>query len=312
MRALHTVLLSTLAVTGTAQGHVPFPESNATWLEYHSWLFSDGIGDTYTNCTREITFGNDTVIAGTSYHQLFSTGACVEQMIFPPLTQWNYTEPLALYMIFRQDITARQVFLFNHHDGLEYLLYDFSIGTGTYPATFNNLLYPNMEVVRIDSVPLADGWHQRWTTNEQALASDSVRVIEGIGSTFGLLGAMIGPFESGSTLGCFTHNDSVVWTNPFLLGDPICSLAMSITSPAHPPAGIAVGPNPFDDAFAIQLPTGTGAARYRLLAIPGVLVAHGAIDGTIAVPRGTPAGCYVLEVLDAEGRVLGRERLIKR
>ncbi|MBK8341468.1 MAG: T9SS type A sorting domain-containing protein [Flavobacteriales bacterium] len=312
MRTLHTILLSALASVSTAQGYIPFPESNATWLEYHGWLFSDGIGDTYTNCTREITFSNDTVIAGTGYHQLFSTGACVEQMIFPPLTQWNYTEPLALYMIFRQDIPARQVFLFNHHDGLEYLLYDFSIGTGTYPATFNNVIFPSLEVVRIDSVPLADGWHQRWTTGEQALGSDSVRVLEGIGSTFGLLGAMIGPFESGSTLGCFTHNDSVVWSNPFVPGDPICSLAMAIPAHASPTTEIAVVPNPFHEAFDVQLPRGTGTARYRLFTMLGVLVAQGSINGPVAVPSGTRAGCYVLEVTDAAGSFLGRERVIKR
>jgi hypothetical protein len=37
----------------------------------------------------------------------------------------------------------------------------------------------------------------------------------------------------------------------------------------------------------------------------------GALNGTITVPWATPAGSYMLEVTDLQGRVLGRSRLIK-
>lgn len=312
MRTTITLAFFPVALCTSAQGYIPFPEGDATWMENHGWLNSGGgMNDSYVTCAREVSFGTDTTIGAVSYHRLYVTGFCADQLIFPPLSTTYYWEPTTLFLTFRQDIPAKQVILYDPNDGLEHVLYDFNMGLGTYPQTWNNVSYPIMQVIRVDSVQLADGWHEVYNTDMPDLGPDSVRVIEGIGSTFGLTAWMMTPFENHERLTCFTHHDSIVWTNPAVPGDPVCSLEMAVTAQREQRSGAVVSPMPFIDGFTVRLPAGVASANYRLFSATGHLVQEGRLDGVTEITVEAPGGCYVLDIADAVGGPLARQRLIK-
>lgn len=312
MKNLFTLPLLALGLEAEAQAYIPFPESDATWLENHGWLnYTGGINDSYVTCTREVAFGTDTTISGVDYHRLYSTGFCADQLIFPPLTTVFYPEPTSLLLIFRQDVPAKLVIAYDPNDGLEHPLYDFNMGLGTYPQTWNNPSYPTMQVIRMDSVQLADGWHRVYHTDMPDLGPDSVRVIEGIGSNFGLKTPMLTPFENHDRLLCFTHHDSIVWTNPIVPGDPMCSLAMTIEANAIQSEAVRISPMPFTTSFMIELPAWVPDGSYRLYSLSGGLLGEGELGHLSHIAPPVPAGSYLLEVFGAQARLIARQVLVK-
>lgn len=200
------VLLSVIVTTWSTLGqspYRPFPEEFATWQETHSWLQPYGSNFAWHTCYRSITFAGDTAVDGLSYHRLVQSGSCSFQEITtsPPGDYGSYGEPEALVALIRQDAAARKVYVYDPQSSVDTLLYDFDLATGSYPSTFTNPSPGGLLVVGQDSVELGDGWHRRW-----ALGYDSsafCHVIEGVGSTYGLLTWLIPPFENAEQLDCF-------------------------------------------------------------------------------------------------------------
>jgi hypothetical protein len=136
-------------------------------------------------------------------------------------------------------------------------------------------------------------------------------VIEGIGGNFGLTAALVTPFENHERLLCFTHHDSIVWINPAVPGDPMCSLSMAVADRPLPPEGVVVSPMPFTDAFEVRMPADAALATYRIFMASGQLVMEGTLHNGGSLALDAPAGCYHLELSDRGGSILARQRLIK-
>ena len=172
-----------------------------------------------------------------------------------PGCPWSggYTEPTALLGFMRQDIDNRQVLWYDPYLDEESLLYDFNMGLGTYPLTYSNPGGSSIPVTAIDSVLLSDGYHKRWVLDTPN-ANDSTFVIEGVGSSFGLINPMLVGIESGTTLGCFARNDSLMYQHPQLTGST-CDMHVGFAAPISTKAPVLF-PNPGTDHLSISLPQG--------------------------------------------------------
>lgn len=298
----------------------PFPESNAGWVEEHGWLQPlMECGDyEYISCTRPVYFGADTVIGGNLYHRLLTHGLCYWQLTDPTQTlpPWcsgtsgYYAEPGHEFAYIRQDTMERKVYIFDVQTGAEELLYDFTISTGPYPATYNNPYPGNVSVVALDSMELNDGWHRTWVLGWEvggSIDSAFCKVIEGIGSTYGILSTLAPPFENGDWLECH----AVAGNGIYPLGSTGCNLAVGIAPQAQwPVIDMTIQPNPTDRLVTV---TGEfqGKAAYRVMDPSGRLLKQGYLDdGRIDLEPLAPS-LYVVQILSAEGRQIATARILK-
>lgn len=245
MRILTPILLLATA-TLQAQSYRHFPEADVAWNETHSTItVAPGGAFAWVDCERVVHFASDTVINGTTYHQLWSRGSCHGYEIPFMTDPWDYDEPDALALLFRQDTVARQVIAYDTLAAQEQLWYDFSLGLGPYPATIDNQLVGDLQVVALDSMELNDGWHDTWVLGmvQNGILVDSAfcTVIEAVGSTFGtvLPYGITMPFEWSDVLNCQVVDSVTVF--PF--GGGPCDLAVG-TPERDAIAAIGAFPNP--------------------------------------------------------------------
>lgn len=310
-----TTLLSVLVTTTLfAQSpYRPFPESNAGWVESHSWLMGEGSGFTYYTAMRTIAFANDTSIAGTVYHQLRSRGEGTWQTTIIPFEYGTFTEPDVVFVRFRQDTDARKVYAYDILLQQEVLWYDFTLGLGDYPPTYDQQLDDGtIQVVALDSMELNDGWHRTWVlaAQYQGNQQDSAfcTIIEGVGSTLGLrtVYGLTPPFEWGDNLNCHSVNDYT--TYPF--GDSVCDLTMAVDAkPATVPA-LACFPNPASRSVTLigNVPQGT---RYDVFNGCGVLVLSGTLRSNSIDVGSLAPGPYAISTRTGDGTPLGIARMMK-
>ena len=156
----------------------PFPDSNAVWtVTYNS-------SDCYLFGTPQqiyqYEYATDTLITGTSYHQLVRTHSCAG------CCGGNVDGYVGAL---RQDTTARKVFFIPSWGMDEYLLYDSLLQPGD---TLHSFLcaYP-MVLTTIDTLPTAAGPRRRFNYN----GCWNYEIIEGVGSPQGIIGG--GGVDSG-------------------------------------------------------------------------------------------------------------------
>lgn len=320
-RTTTTLVLLGLCIQVNAQSpYRPFPEGDAGWVEGHGWLAPNGSCSDfqYDDCERSVYFGADTVIDGTVYHTLLTHGLCHWQLIMPyqPSPPWcqnwagTYPEPRSVFAFLRQDTAERRVYVFDTYLGTEALLYDFSIGLGPYPLTYNNPYPDALSVVALDSMELNDGWHRTWVLGWGVggnMDSAFCTVIEGVGSTFGVLAGLAPPFENSEALYCQQVSGNTV----FPLGDEGCDLNVGSGAIATPrPHFMLAYPNPtkgpvtitgelpFDATYVVMDPFGRMVGRGRL------------VEHYIDLSGSAPAP-YLIRIQDGNGRSLSTLRVLK-
>jgi len=225
MKKFYLLIFSIFAFLSVkSQQNFPLPSENPFWTESHASLwtctYSNECGGYYCTCTTPVYYKTDTVINGLTYNRLYSRGVC--HAIFaggPPVGNcpftFNYTNPESLFAIIRQDTLNKTVFIW---DGVnDTLLYDFNnILVGQpYPPTYNNPIQNNLVVVSEDSLLLNHMYVKKWNLamSFEGVVTDSafVSIIEGIGSSFGILANLVPPFENGDELLCFSKDNLVYY-----------------------------------------------------------------------------------------------------
>jgi len=261
-----------------AQNYKPFPESNAFWVEQHGWLQSGLCGFEYHNCTDPVYFGNDITINSLVYHTLMYRQVCSAEYVGgppppPPPCVWMsyYNVPPVIFAYIRQDSVARKVFIYDAANNQDTLLYDFNLSAGSpLPQTYNNPMYPNVIVSSIDSILLIDGYHMRYNLGIGSTI-DSASIIEGIGSTFGLIAPLVPPFENGDALLCFSKNNFTIYPNA-----PVaCDLTVGIPSKENEQL-LSIYPNPANDFVYIR--NVTSPIKVTVLSSYGTVVYQTSIE----------------------------------
>ncbi len=299
MRHRYTLIFTVLTSALIAQSpYRPFPEGNAAWVEYHDWLEANIPSDDFIGCTRTIEFGTDTVLGDSTYHRLRSRGAGTGTQTFPPNNSWPVVEPSHTLCFFRQDVAARQVFVYDTLAQQEVLWYDFNLGLGDYPQTWDQPFDDGyVQVVALDSMLLNDGWHRTWGLGLVGMSMAYCTIVEGVGSTYGLntTQGLLPPFEQGDQLTCHSRESLPVYP----LGAAECDLSVGLAAGAPAPARMRIFPNPATDRVQVF---GANAAdsRYALMDLMGNAVQHGLLTGSIDIRPLVP-GVYVLRITDTHG-----------
>ncbi|MFZ1688663.1 MAG: hypothetical protein WAU70_14640 [Flavobacteriales bacterium] len=310
---LVTILFAVIASSGlySQSPYRAFPESDAGWSENHNTI--SGGGSDWTDCQRTIVTWGDTVFMGTVYHRLRVRGVCSVQPIVPPFDPddyYSYTEPWSDLYYFRQDTSTRKVYVFDTDQQQELLWYDFSIGLGPYPVTVGNE-FTQCYVVALDSMELNDGWHRTWVlgvfNGVEIMDSAYCKVIEGVGSTFGLAPdyGFEPPFEWSDDLYCHIVADSTVFPS----GANECFLATSVQDLGDEQA-ITIVPNPASTSISLQggfLPD----QHYEILDAQGTLIRQGRLHGSLIDLTQIAAGLYMLHLGDVDDVTRAAVRFVK-
>jgi len=150
----------------------------------------------------------DTLIAGSTYAVMVSdlipttTGACC---------QIPMVEPIAYI---REDSSARKVYLRTDLITTDSLLYDFGLQVGdTLKGYFGATAALPLAVISIDSALVNGTYHKRLNFDTSAVCLRSA-MIEGVGSTNGLLACDHGYFQLGRWLQCLTTGGVVQFFAP--------------------------------------------------------------------------------------------------
>ncbi len=284
----------------------PFPDSNAVWtISASGCCTSNCPGPPFPNpVIYEYKFSyfieNDTVLNSLVYHKLYQSGwwrsYCSSG--FPPAT-WA---PLSKNYqgAYRQDTALRKVY-WAAHNAQECLLLDFTMQVGdTVQGCFS--CPPFLTVTSIDSVQVGGNYCKRWNLS----GSYPVSLIEGVGSTAGLLEPMC-PFEYSGTLLCFARSGQVVYPDTATS----CDLLTAIKS-REPSYFFSIEPNPFSEETYVRT---AGELQMANVIIQNMLgeekvLMKGISGNEIHLKRGDlPAGIYILRITE-NGAMIGTKKII--
>lgn len=240
------------AKINVAQLYQPFPTDSSMWREW-AYDVDASYNDTWD---YQYFIEGDTIIAGNNYHKILYTGTYHHVS----WTSYSINYVNQYKGAFRED-TAKHILFFPYGDTTEYVLYDFNLSIGdTLTQSYLNSFGSGNWVSAIDSILVGGQYHKRYhISNDTAAASwnlNYVSFIEGVGSTFGLLGLGGGSlwpvFERESHLSCYTHNGITEYTdstttscNPIIIG-------VTEQSDETP---ISIFPNPTTGIINLKTPT---------------------------------------------------------
>ena len=195
-KLLFSVFLLLFSYTGFCQDYFPMPANNATW-RYRSKIVDDIV-----NISDFMLFlnGQDTVIFGNTYHQIFSRNSNQAGPLGfdPPIVAINATIPDVYFGGIRE--IGKKVYFFS--GGSEQLIFDFNAVVGSYIPAYTGTI----RVVSIDSILIGSIYHKRYKTTDS-----TYYVIEGVGSSRGLIPGL----NDGSGLiifHCYTHQPDTSWS----------------------------------------------------------------------------------------------------
>lgn len=258
MKNIFTFFSVFIFLQTVAQEYQPIPESDAVWIQA-SFLYSMNDHE-HTTITNPLSFGEDTLISGESYHTL--QGHQIVEWVDGWGDPQNYqtgTYTVQNYKFrFRQDAPSKKVYAWA--EGRDTLLYDFDLTVGQiYPQTLLNVNYPNLKVMGEDSVQLLDGvYHKKWLLGTDSADSGYISLIEGVGATSGFSLMMYPLFEQSGAILCLKESDVQLyenWSNIGLIApeySELCEANVSIDKITLNETTIHIWPNPMIDQIHIR------------------------------------------------------------
>ncbi len=233
---IFTIFLSSTFTRAQTNIYHAFPDSNAYWSET-SWFVTFPSFCHVINIQTIYIFG-DTILGTNTYHKIFKYGY-ISSTNCP--SQGNYYTKYYLGAL-RQDTIQKKVYYYPSTSSNEELLYDFNLTIGdTLPISFN--MGQQDTVYSIDSVLIGNSYRKRFIlksiNNTFPPPDTSYAIIEGVGSTFGLLSTMDISSESGSVLICFADNGQYYPANSN------CLLSVNVSEINNQPINVTIVPNPF-------------------------------------------------------------------
>jgi len=287
--------LTVLLVQSQTSVYHPFPDSNACWNVNMSqgMCFMGGfISEDYS-----LTISGDTVINSQTYHKL--TTPFVQATITGGCTQQNFA---GYQGAFRQDIAGRKVYFVPPTLSTEQLLFDFTMEIGDtvkgYLAAFNS---PADTVVETDSVLIGADYRKRWLTNP----CYDIYLIEGIGSTFGLLKPSPGCATDMDyySLTCFSQDGQTLYPEPSVE----CQLITSINNIDPISDAVQIYPNPSNGSITIGFDKPETIKELRLTDMTGKIILQKQLNNQPKVNIDKlPGGTYLLTIVDRKNSISTR------
>lgn len=248
-----------------AQNNFPTPSDNPFWLESHSlkWACSTqgtyGLCDGYIcRCDRPVYYKSDTIINGNTYNRLYTRGICSGDYYSPAPAgcpqYFYYNEPEWLLATIRQDTSNNIVYIRDDNQNTDVVLYDFNLQVGqVYPNTYNNNSTDTLVVVSEDSIMIGNSYARKWElgikSNDSIAWPGYVSIIEGVGSTFGIVSPLALPFENNHWLSCYSLDDIVLYPD----STAYCDKSIGIKSMDQEKLTFSLYPNPTKNYLNISI-----------------------------------------------------------
>ncbi|MBK7173575.1 MAG: T9SS type A sorting domain-containing protein [Bacteroidales bacterium] len=272
------------AISQTSLYH-PFPDSNATWnFDYTQAQCMFGFGfEEYS-----ITLSGDTTINGTSCQKLTvpfvdfsSLGSC------SPYNTPGYKGAI------REDEQQRKVYFIAPSETTEQLLYDFNLLLGdTIQGVLSTFTFSPAIVESIDSVKIGETYRKSWNINNWY----GISIIEGLGSSFGLIQPTPGYITDASTfvLNCFRQDGITLYPDNTIPCGLITSIPIFNNCDDH----CKVFPNPSKGSFTIWQESGESLENVFIVNMPGNIVfQRSEIQSPNLTINGITPGIYLLQVV---------------
>jgi len=288
---------STLTISAQTSVYHPFPESNACWnIQYvlsQCWM---GTSDE----NYSIIISGDTNINSLNYHKL--TTPYVQFYTYGSCTQQNFP---GYKGAIRQDTANRKVFFVPPSDSAEQLLYDFTMQVGDtvkgYTQNFILTSVPDI-VLSVDSVLVGNDFHKRWKINAEYL----IYLIEGVGSTFGLIEPSPGSAIDvpGYHILCFQQNGMTLFPDT----TDNCQIITSINSNEAKSDQIKVFPNPSNGLFTVEFDQPVNISEVQVADMLGNIVYQENTNNKKQIHiDNLPSGIYILTVIDKDKKKINKK-----
>ncbi len=293
---LFTLFFSLFANAQTSV-YKPFPGINSFWTlgeSFYCWTgVPSGVGTGYS-----IKVSTDTVISSATYHKLII-----------PYLKWDSTNctfasiTTNIYRgCIREDTVAKKVFYVYPTLTTEKLLYDFNLQVGDTVLGVLETFWPKDTVISIDSVQTAGaggGWHKRWFIN----SCYNIYVIEGVGSTYGLIedSPGCGPDNTWRELYCMNASTYIY---PAISDcDAITSMPESIKETT-----LQIFPNPSFGKFQLALDNKVLKQKPVLMIYNafGQLILKQELSTTEIDLSPSPKGIYFIKIQTGENNYSGK------
>ena len=282
-----------------SQNYIPLPTANACWIDYNNAQY----GATNTNVCDlvRIEIVADTIINNTTYQILKRTTESRNGIFNFPCSTFVSLYTDTLFM--RNDSVNKKVFIRTPYLNADSLLYDFNISVGdTIKESFQ---YQNHSgsfvlVVAKDSILVSTKYHKRFKLIHQ-LSLDSIFLIEGIGSSRGLLNTYDLFPSSTYELQCFNENGLSVF--PTFASN--CNVLTSIEINSQEKSTISITPNPAKDILNIESPHPIESVQ--VINLQGQIIKEFDYPATSFDISELDQGLYVLSVHLINGHVLNQK-----
>lgn len=285
-----TLFISVFNLNGQTNVYHPFPYSNAQWRVNGSYWDCNPLCDLY-----QYTTGADTLISNHMYTQIIQSGKY-------QLTYWDSIYRGAL----RNDTLNKKVYFVDRDSTNEWLLYDFSLNIGDTVFGAMPGLSPGYVVINgMDSVLVGGNYHK-----EFLLGGESI--IEGVGSTEGLLELYTNQFESGYQLVCFSNN-----FDNFPSSSTSCPLILqtgiNVSNPTNQQLQINIFPNPFKNFTNIIFSEEQRSASIKITNIMGQEIKTMNSTGKqCVIEKGEMSnGVYFVQIIDSDKNVTNKKITIQ-
>ena len=302
------ILISFIGLKAQSWVYHPFPTDSAKWREKS--------GDVLCNCCNdsETSITGDTLISGFTYHKLKYAAAyhSMPNTAYVSGGYWGcWGGPNSLYYLFhnssssysgayREDVVGKKVYFVLPGQTTDTLLYDFGLSAGdTLPQSYISDTTTCLNVVSsIDSVLVGSVYHKRFNiSNLLDMPSDSnyVSLIEGVGSTTGLLYPLMGQFERRGELNCFSVHDSVLYP----AGALCAQYNVGIGELGEMELDVSIAPNPTDGKF--QIKTAQEINSIEVLDVFGRRIFYSEKNPTEINISDFNNGIYFIRISDSKG-----------
>lgn len=262
----------------------PFPDSNTIWnFEFVKAQCQFG----WASEDYSIKISGDTVIGSQTYHKLI-----IPYVHFDDLGSCTQTNTIGYKGAIREDEANKKVFFVNPMSLSETLLYDFNMQVGDTVQGYLEEWYGNKDVVvSIDSILVGNSYRKRWEINP----SYGIYLIEGLGSTFGLIEFSPGngsDFDS-YRLNCFQQNSQTRYPDT----NTNCQLITSKKLIEPLLNQVKIFPNPTSGSFIVDFVGTFGITEIQIADLLGTIVYQNQITNQLKVNIAKlPSGVYTLIV----------------
>lgn len=246
---IFTILILLLSGKSNGQTYQGFPDIDAYWkVQYSNVICVDIHGISGVCSEYQYIYTGDTIISNKTFRKINLSGQD-RNPLDETWTFWNS----AYHGSYRNDIINKRVYYVPKDSINEILLYDFNLSLNdTLPETYvySQSEYTTITIDKIDSVLINNTYLKRYHLDNAGFGGQYL--IEGIGSTLGLLSPITPFFEENYDLLCFKNDyDNLSYQSE---SDPDCDLITGIQEKNLNHSNIEIFPNPAIEYISIKNP----------------------------------------------------------